>query len=51
MLDIVVEGIAIPDAFKRQPSGKWDKFGQARMRRPKSILHIGGEKRAEGFCS
>jgi len=46
MLDVVVEGIAIPDAFKRQPGGKWNEFRQARMRSPESVLHIGGEERA-----
>jgi hypothetical protein len=50
MFDVVVEGIAVPDAFKRQPSGKRDELGQARMRRAKPILHIGGEERAEGVC-
>jgi hypothetical protein len=49
MLDVVVKGIAIPDAFKRQPGGKWDEFGEARMRSPKPILHIGSEERAQGF--
>ena len=50
VLDVVVEGIAIADAIKRQSGGKGDDFGQARMRRPEPILHIGGEKRAESFC-
>jgi hypothetical protein len=31
MLDVVVEGIAIPDAFKRQPGGERNEFRQARM--------------------
>jgi hypothetical protein len=49
MLDVVVQGIAIPDAFKRQPGGKWNEFRQARMRSPETVLHIGGEERAQGF--
>jgi hypothetical protein len=49
MLDVVVEGITIPDAFKRQPRCKWNEFRQARMRSPESVLHIGGEERAQGF--
>src|SRR5262249_29786888 len=49
MLDVVVEGITIPDAFKRQPRGKWNEFRQARMRSPEPVLHIGGEERAQGF--
>jgi hypothetical protein len=50
MLDVVVEGIAIPDAFKRQPGGKRNKFRQTRMRRPEPVLHIGGEERTQSFC-
>jgi hypothetical protein len=50
VLDVVVEGIAIPDAFKRQPGGKWNEFRQARMRGSEPILHIGGEERAQSFC-
>ena len=42
MLDVVIEGIAIPDAFKRQPGGKRNEFRQARMRRPKPVLNIRG---------
>src|SRR5262249_42883531 len=49
MLDVVVEGIAIPDAFKRQPSSKRNEFRQARMRGAEPILHIGGEERAQSF--
>ena len=44
-----VEGIAIPDAFKREPGGKRNEFRQARMRSPEPVLHIGGEERAQGF--
>jgi hypothetical protein len=44
MLDVVVKGIAIPDAFKRQPGGKRDEFGQTRMRSSKPTLHIGSEE-------
>jgi hypothetical protein len=50
MLDVVVEGITIPDAFKRQPGGERDELRQARMRRPEPILHIGGEEGAQGSC-
>jgi hypothetical protein len=50
MLDVVVEGIAIPDAFKRQPGSKRNEFRQARMRGAEPILHIGGEERAQSFC-
>jgi hypothetical protein len=46
MLDVVVEGIAIPDAFKRQPGSKRNEFRQTRMRRPKPVLDISGEERA-----
>jgi hypothetical protein len=50
MLDIVVEGIAVADAFEGQLGGKRDDFGQPRMRRPKPILHIGGQERSQRFC-
>ena len=46
MLDVVVEGIAISDAFERQPSGKRNEFRQTRMRSSEPVLHIGGEERA-----
>jgi hypothetical protein len=50
MLDVVVEGIAVADAFKGQLGGKGDDFGQPRMRRPEPILHIGGQERTQRFC-
>jgi len=50
VLDVVIERIAVADAFERQPGGKRDQLGQARMRGPEPILHIGGEKRAQGVC-
>ena len=48
MLDVVVEGIAIPDAFKRQPGSKRNEFRQTRMREPNRsfILEARKEPRA-----
>ena len=34
MLDVMVEGIAVADAFERQAGGIRDEFGQAGMRDP-----------------
>jgi hypothetical protein len=49
MLDVVVEGIAIADAFEREPGGKRNELGQAHMRRAEAILHIGSQERPQGF--
>jgi hypothetical protein len=50
MLDVVVEGVAIADAFKGQPGGKRNEFRQTRVRSPEPVLHIGGQERAQSFC-
>ena len=46
MLNIVEEGVAIADAFQREPRRKRNDFRQARMRAPEPILHVGGKERA-----
>ena len=38
MLDIVVEGVAVADAFEREPRGERDDLGKARVRDPEPIL-------------
>jgi hypothetical protein len=40
MLDVVIKGIAIPNAFERKPSDSWDQLGQARMRGAKRAFHV-----------
>jgi hypothetical protein len=50
MLNVVVEGIAVADAFEGQLGGKRDDFGQPRMGGPEPILHIGGQERTQRFC-
>ena len=46
MLDIVVEGVAIADTFQRELRREGNDLGQARMRAPEPILHVGGKERA-----
>ena len=50
MLDVVIEGITIPDALQRHSGSKRNDLSQARMGGPEPILHIGGQERAKGFC-
>ena len=46
VLDVVVEGVAVADAFQGELRREGNDFGQARMRAPEPILHVGGEERA-----
>ena len=46
MLDVVVEGVAVANAFQGKLRREGNDFGQARMRAPEPILHVGGEERA-----
>jgi len=45
MLNVVVEGVAVADAFQREPRRERDDFGQERVRAPEPILHVGGKER------
>ena len=46
MLDVVVEGVAVADAFERELRREGNDFGQTRVRPPEPILHVGGKERA-----
>ena len=46
MLNVVEEGVAVADAFQRELRRERNDFGQARMRAPRMILHVGGKERA-----
>ena len=43
MLDIMIESVAIADAVKRKPGRGRNEFGQTRLRRTKSTVHMIGE--------
>ena len=47
MFDIVIEGVAISNAFKRQPGRGWDKLREPRMRGAEPAAHIRGEERTQ----
>jgi hypothetical protein len=49
MFDIVVEGVAVADAFERKPRRERDDLGKAGVRDPEPVFHVVGQKRAKGF--
>ena len=49
VLDVVVKGVAVADAFEREPRGERDDLGQARVRDPEPVSHVVGQKRAKSI--
>jgi len=49
VFDIMVERVAIADAFQRDLRHERNDFREARMRAPEPILHVGGKERAQRF--
>jgi hypothetical protein len=37
MFDIVIEGVAVPDAFEREPGGGWNELIEPRIG---SVIHV-----------
>ena len=50
VLDVVVESVAISNAFEREASGRWHDLQEVRLRRPEPTAHIGAEKLFQGIC-
>src|SRR3977135_2615568 len=49
MLDVVIERVAVANAFKRNASDGRHHLDQTRLRRAKTALHMGSEKRTKGI--
>ena len=47
VLDVVIERVAVADALERELRRERNEFGQARIRSPEPILHVGGEERPQ----
>jgi PP-loop superfamily ATP-utilizing enzyme len=43
VLDVVVEGVAVSNAFERKTGYRWNEFGQMRLSRPKPAAQMGGK--------
>jgi hypothetical protein len=50
VLDIVVERVAIANAFEREASGRRHLLHELCLRRPEPTAHIGTEKLFQGVC-
>ena len=50
VFDIVVERVAVSDAFERDASGRRHHVHEVRLRRPEPLAHIGAEKLFQGVC-
>jgi len=50
VLDVVVERVAISNAFKRDTSRRRHDFSEKRLRRPEPTAHIGAEKLFQSIC-
>ena len=50
VLDVVIEGVAVSDAFERDAGGRWHHLHQRRLRRPEPAAHIGAKKLLQGIC-
>jgi hypothetical protein len=40
MLDIMIEGVAVPNAFERQPGYGLNQLGQVRLRGFEPAIHV-----------
>jgi hypothetical protein len=49
VFDVVIERVAIADAFKRDARHRRDELGQMRMRRAEVAIQLIGEKGAQSF--
>ena len=49
MLDIVVKGVAVADAFEREPRREWNDLGEPRVRDPEPVSDVVRQIRAKRF--
>src|SRR3974390_2794903 len=47
MLDVVIEGVAVADAFQRKPGGRWNGLGELGVGRAKPAAHLLGKEGAQ----
>ena len=47
MLDIVIEGVAVAEAFERELRGERDDLGETPERHPEAVFHVDGEEQAQ----
>ena len=50
VLDIVVESVAVSNAFKRDARGRGHDLHEVRLLRPEPAAHKGAEKLFQGVC-
>jgi hypothetical protein len=50
VLDIVVESVAVSNAFEREAGCRWYDLQEMRLRRPEPAAHIGTKKLFQGIC-